>query len=65
MLRNELFVVGAVTNSDNADADQSSSSRATFARMMHVKCNGRFAYRPVPFDVIVPNDSLSESLDDT
>ena len=57
MLRDERFVVGAATNLENADADQSSSSRATLIRMMHVMCNGRFAYRPIPFDVIVPNNS--------
>ena len=54
MLRNEQLVASAATISDNTDADQSSSCRATLVRMMHVKCNGGFAYRPVPFDVIVP-----------
>ena len=64
MLLDEKFVVGAVTNSDKADADQSSSrSRATLVCMMQVKCDGKLSHQPVPFDVILPN-SLALHVDD-
>ena len=59
-VRGNNYVVGAVSDLENAHADQSSSSRAILACMMLVKCGRTLAYRPVLFDLMVPSKSLTE-----